>query len=258
MSTKALKTQLLAAVAMVLVASVALGSSTYAWFANNNKVTADGLQVSAKTDNTFLLISNTSSEDTVSAVQTSAKTNVTETKTGEAVQVKPSAPITKASKSTVHEDTISDYSAAGSWYQASAATVTASAAKVDTEERLTSMDGFVVQYSYNLCLAKGSTDAKDLKASCTFTKTGSGVDSTMNPVRVIVVCGGNAEEFAASHADAATGIAGTKTLASTVTDSALTNVKVYVYYDGTDDAVYTNNSANLAGAGITLDFSVNA
>lgn len=40
MSTKALKTQLLAAIAMVLVASIALGSSTYAWFANNNKVDA--------------------------------------------------------------------------------------------------------------------------------------------------------------------------------------------------------------------------
>ena len=49
MSTKALKTQLLAAVAMVLVASVALGSSTYAWFASNNKVTAASMEVKATT-----------------------------------------------------------------------------------------------------------------------------------------------------------------------------------------------------------------
>ena len=35
-------------VAMVLVAAVALGSSTYAWFANNTKVTADGLRVTAQ------------------------------------------------------------------------------------------------------------------------------------------------------------------------------------------------------------------
>ena len=56
MSTKALKTQLLAAVAMVLVASVALGSSTYAWFAANNTVEAKNMSVSAKSDATFLEI----------------------------------------------------------------------------------------------------------------------------------------------------------------------------------------------------------
>ena len=37
-SVKALKKQLGAAVAMVCVAAVALGSSTYAWFVTNNKV----------------------------------------------------------------------------------------------------------------------------------------------------------------------------------------------------------------------------
>ena len=39
-SVKALKKQLGAAVAMVCVAAVALGSSTYAWFVTNNKVDA--------------------------------------------------------------------------------------------------------------------------------------------------------------------------------------------------------------------------
>ena len=39
-SVKALKKQLGAAVAMVCVAAVALGSSTYAWFVNNARVTA--------------------------------------------------------------------------------------------------------------------------------------------------------------------------------------------------------------------------
>lgn len=47
MNSKAIRKQLLAAVAMVLVAAVALGSSTYAWFASNNTVTAKGMQVQA-------------------------------------------------------------------------------------------------------------------------------------------------------------------------------------------------------------------
>ena len=40
-SVKTLKKQLGAAIAMVCVAAVALGSSTYAWFVTNNNVKAD-------------------------------------------------------------------------------------------------------------------------------------------------------------------------------------------------------------------------
>lgn len=59
MSTKALKTQLLAAIAMVLVASIALGSSTYAWFASNNKVTATNMQVTATTSESLVITNDT-------------------------------------------------------------------------------------------------------------------------------------------------------------------------------------------------------
>ena len=48
MNSKAIRKQLLAAVAMVLVAAVALGSSTYAWFAAQNDVTATGMSVKAQ------------------------------------------------------------------------------------------------------------------------------------------------------------------------------------------------------------------
>ena len=48
-SVKSLQKQLIAAVAMVLVAMIALGSSTYAWFAQNTKVTAESMTLSAQT-----------------------------------------------------------------------------------------------------------------------------------------------------------------------------------------------------------------
>ncbi len=54
-SINSLKKQLVAAVAMVLVAAVALGSSTYAWFVSNNKVTADGLTVKATSEAGLLI-----------------------------------------------------------------------------------------------------------------------------------------------------------------------------------------------------------
>lgn len=50
MNSKAIKRQLLAAIAMVLVAAIALGSSTYAWFVASGTVKAEGMKVQAQTD----------------------------------------------------------------------------------------------------------------------------------------------------------------------------------------------------------------
>ena len=46
METKALKKQLGAAIAMVLVAAIALAAATFAWFVNNNAVKAEGVDLS--------------------------------------------------------------------------------------------------------------------------------------------------------------------------------------------------------------------
>ena len=62
MSTKALKKQLMAAIAMVIVAAVALSSATYAWFANNNKVTADGISLTAQSEGVMLIIGATQAD----------------------------------------------------------------------------------------------------------------------------------------------------------------------------------------------------
>lgn len=50
MNSKAIKRQLLAAIAMVLVAAIALGSSTYAWFVASGTVEAYGMNVKAQSE----------------------------------------------------------------------------------------------------------------------------------------------------------------------------------------------------------------
>lgn len=50
MNSKAIKRQLLAAIAMVLVAAIALGSSTYAWFVASGTVEAKGMSVQAMSE----------------------------------------------------------------------------------------------------------------------------------------------------------------------------------------------------------------
>ena len=58
MTVKALRRQLMAAIAMVVVSIVALSSSTYAWFAANRTVTAQAMNVQAVAEN-GLVIANT-------------------------------------------------------------------------------------------------------------------------------------------------------------------------------------------------------
>ena len=57
MDTKALKKQMGAAIAMVLVA-VALGSATFAWFVTNNKVDATTSTISAQSNAAYMTIAN--------------------------------------------------------------------------------------------------------------------------------------------------------------------------------------------------------
>lgn len=67
---------------MVLVAAVALGSSTYAWFAANTQVTAEGMSVQAQAEN-GIVIANSNGTDwksTASAVTASATLFPTSTK----------------------------------------------------------------------------------------------------------------------------------------------------------------------------------
>lgn len=72
MDTKALKKQMGAAIAMVLVAAVALGSATFAWFVTNNKVDATTSTISAQSNAAFMTITNgptgANAVDTTSAV----------------------------------------------------------------------------------------------------------------------------------------------------------------------------------------------
>lgn len=70
-SAKSLQKQLIAAIAMVLVAAIALGSSTYAWFASNNTVTAKGMNINAQAEGNLLVISNSPTLGTSTTVNMS-------------------------------------------------------------------------------------------------------------------------------------------------------------------------------------------
>ena len=74
--------KLIPAICMTLIAAFMLASSTFAWFSMNTQVKATGMQVVAKSDNTYLLISST--KTSASDIQTeNAITTDTPTANGE-------------------------------------------------------------------------------------------------------------------------------------------------------------------------------
>lgn len=277
MSTKALKTQLLAAIAMVLVASIALGSSTYAWFASNNKVTATGMEVQAQAEG-GIEIAYTKSTETTATYQTSATAGVTT-----AAALAPTSTL--------------DTSA---WYHASAQTAGASKAKDDTRKTLnlteTAMsapsnhgslggDGTVSYYmvqNFNIRSTTPSALAKGLTVD-SVSVAGNTADMS-KALRVAIKLGTkvliyNPISDTASTYDVYSGYAGgTATKAGTVncigkdtatlladattteipakgtTNNGGVDVQVYVYFEGEDTNLFTD-AFKAEGLKVTVNFS---
>ena len=79
-SVKTLKKQLGAAIAMVCVAAVALGSSTYALFVSNNSVKATTTNISAQSNSAYLVIDNkTTGKTTTNSTSSTTGTETTDT-----------------------------------------------------------------------------------------------------------------------------------------------------------------------------------
>ena len=73
-------------------------------------------------------------------------------------------------------------------------------------------------------------------------------------VKVLIVSDNNQVVVIDSSKTTAQKLYGTTN--ANITDAGVHTVDIYVYYDGNDKSVYTNNMANLAGATIDLQFDV--
>lgn len=242
---KKFTTKLLMSIIAVAFAFIALGTSTYAWFSMNQTVEVIGMQISAKSDSTFLIIGDVND---LNAVQTNNAVTIPMTVETN-LKVYPSA----------HDELTNAADAAnvGNWYFETAATPDASTAKDGTKNALTAENfaKYVIKKTVYVTLAKGSNQATNLKVN-NFALTQrtdenlSGTSKTHSPVKVVIASSSKAIEFDSTNTTS------NEVLAATVTDQALIALDIYIYYNGADTNVFTNNIANLAGATITLSFGV--
>jgi hypothetical protein len=270
---------LVTSILMLLLTVFALSTSTYAWFSMNTNVTATGFQVIAKTDDTYLLISNehTTATDIQAENNNKGFTTIDMTMAANVSKVKPSTPVldtndqdavTAGGKNvdggalvaTQLVNTNTTAAVATNWYTAKAVDGTVSTMKAGTARQLTTFNEYVIVKTFYLTVAKGANDAWNLRVKPTFAQNDGGNDVDACKAIIVTDKGGfailkNAPEQGDTDTNGYYDIKGTTNL---ITDSTVVKVDLYIYYDGKDDAVYTSNAANLLGATFDLSFEVDA
>lgn len=247
--------KLIPAFCMLLVSAVMLGSSTFAWFSMNNKVTATGLDVTAKSNTQFLVISD--SNDALAA-------DYNTTTIGAAYQARANLPV-GFNEGTADEKKVLPVSinktgaelklwdkkqdeqvkiAADAWYTAQSTVYDGTGANGTSKDDTTlvnvktvsgnDLEQYRLTYKVYLSLAKGSDDMTgSIKITATFD-----ADSD-NAVSLRVVIGNSYYDFSkADTSNAATGAAGTH-----LKVGSFVEVTIYAYIDGTSSTV--NSAATL-------------
>lgn len=239
MDTKALKKQMGAAIAMVLVAAVALGSATFAWFVSNNEVTAKTTGVRAQSNTAFMSI-----EYKKSAIGT--KTTHSVDWTDLAVALYPAEVQSDNAAAPAPKFVTAYGTATDDGTKNGADIVVGDAAKAVA-------DKYAVGEADNYSISSAGVDLSDLKIDKVEVTTGAD-KGLKNAVRVLVVGPDNWQVWGpdGKKLEGTTG----KALAATVAKDADTKVSVYVYYDGNDAAVNTANLAKIQDSvGVTISFS---
>ena len=240
-SVSALKKQLAAAIAMVLVAAVALGSSTYAWFVSNNKVTATTTNISAQSNSAYLVIDTKATSTTSTSSVSAGDTNT------------PLYPA-KIVKSDA---------GAATWKSAYAEKATEATMKTDSEFMIDDgtaakavAAGYAVKNTFYIGTGTYDGEFTNLHITGVTVDTATTEENKNlgNAMRVLVVCGKDWQVWSAN---------GEKLSSATATGTAFTTgvkkdqdatVDVYVYYDGDDTNVYSDNLKNLTSNGVTITF----
>lgn len=252
-NTKSLKKQLAAAIAMLLVAVVALGTATYAWFVTNNTVKATTSQISAQSNAAYMTI-----EEGISGAKDSDATTATfESEADVALYPTRVKADATATFETAYGTTAND----GTLKPGSLVDVGTPGVAVSKS--------FAKQNDFNIS-TKGS-DLTDLKVYSVAMSTEPAESTTSeinSAIRVLIVCGDNWEVWNPSTGKCVQSKATTTTtpggieasvLAANVTRNNDTVVNTYIYYDGDDTNIFTNNLADLtASSNIVITFTATA
>ena len=277
MNSKAIKRQLLAAIAMVLVAAIALGSSTYAWFVGSNTAEANGLSIKAQAE-AGILISHKHNTVTDNVWASTASGSYT---TAQALY--PTSTVNGSNWYHATAQTLTASTATDGSMKTLSITETPASADVDGKIGAEGGKNYYIVDSFDI-YTTGSA-ASNLRIKNIVVSNAGSTASFDSSVRLLVICGSNKYVVApvagattsytvGTNPDGTTAT-GTSVTAYTVTEMAATtgtthyladsvsklpasptNVQVYMYFEGEDAQHYTNsfNTAGVKDYSVTLTF----
>lgn len=256
MNVKALRKQLMAAIAMVVVAAVALSSATYAWFVSNNQVTATTSTISAQSNAAFMYIRDAANSSTdlradTSSIASKALYPAHWSYSGDAAVYATEGQFYTATGTAADDYTRVDDTVA--LVQGGSETAGTPAAAV--------AGTFAVKNTFHVgAKGNGVTDliVDDSNSGISIS---SGANTELDDaLRILVKCGDN---WVLCDKDSIVGASNNDNKLADKIDVGDANEKtidIYVFYDGDDDAIYTNNLAQLQAVSnsITVTFTATA
>lgn len=228
--------KLIPALCMLLISAVLMGTSTYAWFSMNESVKAEGMQVTAKSNSTYLLITNT--KDATGANPGTSTLGVEQKFTDTTKEVYPTAYTTTEIKK--EETTLIN---ANSWYTCNNTVSSAATGNEVNYKSVTLGDtSYFAKYTVYLTLSKDSEDWEGtLKVKM------ARLTSADQAVSAVVVIGSENFNFTGATPSDQTTTSNVK-----LTNATQVEVTIYVYLNGTSTNVnsdFVNNDSNsLSGA----------
>ena len=249
MDTKALKKQMVAAIAMVLVAAVALGSATFAWFVSNNTVKAETSKISAQSNAPFLKIDK--------AAITAGSTTSSSYASDADVKIYPAQVVKNTDNTPLFKSAYASAANAATELTDSRYNVGDAAAAVTGE--------FAIKKSFKIGTADAKAGSfKNLKVAGVELSS-KGTDGLEDALSILVVCGDNwavykksADGMVLTEYKDKVSAAGNNTdgvLADAIAANSSVDVDVYVFYDGSETNVYTDNLEKLTAIGATVTFT---
>lgn len=239
MSVKTLRKQLFAAIAMVLVAAIALGSSTYAWFASNTKVDATGATVTATTVKALLI-------DTASFTGYSTVAMEADNSPASAMW-----PVTDTKDAVNHVLTFNKLTADQMKNVASNGTTSETASTATT-----------VDYFHDTVYLKldgeGTDTSEIIKVTPTMTYTGSGSAKDIYKSVHVAVYDVTADNFIEFDMGAQTlgTAAASQDLTTLEYNAVAKQYEVYMWIDGPDTDCFNANTGSLQSFSCNLAFEI--
>lgn len=264
--------KLIPAFCMLLVSAVMLGSSTFAWFSMNNKVTASGLDVTAKSNTQFLMITGSLTGGKVVDTADLATAALTKTSGASDNKVLP-VSLFNADTEWYNKENTADKkhkyddgntAVAGDWFTANspkydAATGTGSVITKVNKVSGDALNNYVLTYKCYIALAKGSDNLSTRINAKVLTNNDdtSPLASAIKVAMTITQNGGTAVTpvvVASTGTEFGTTDSKFNLTATDAETQSYVEVVMYVYIDGFDSTINSKDFTAITGK-IKVEFT---